>query len=340
MFPKLNAFKDSLRAQGLHHRQYYFAKVDVVSCFDTIPQKRVLTMVDTLMSAQTYQTGKHVEIRPLGALQRLDGEHVNPTPRQHWASHTAAGKDAAPFGQLVKDKLAGTKSNTIFVNSHLQQQEAKADLMHLLREHVERNIVKIGKRFFRQKIGIPQGSILSSILCNYFYAELERDVLGFASGSDCLLLRLLDDFLLITVDRQHAERFIRVMHRGHADYGVQVKPTKSMTNFDVVTDDGIRVPKCIPGMPFLYCGICIDTTTLEVRKNTERSTRAGEWTKCFSRGWTRKLMCSRRRELADHRTVESPGTVIPSKGTQVSLMMFQRPIFGLPLLFWYHDVLT
>lgn len=279
MLPKLDAFKESLRTQGLQDRQLYFAKVDVVSCFDTIPQKRLLALTDGLMSTQTYQTGKHVEIRLLGALQRLDGEHVNPAPRMHWTSHTAAGKDALSFGQLVQDKLAGTKSKTIFVNSHLHKQEAKADLMHLLREHVERNIVKMGKSFFRQKTGIPQGSILSSILCNYFYAELERDVLAFAQGSDCLLLRLLDDFLLITVDRQHAERFVRVMHRGHADYGVQVKPTKSMTNFDVVTDDGVRVPKCSPGTHFLYCGICIDTTTLEVRKNTERSTRAGEWTK-------------------------------------------------------------
>ena len=279
MLPKLDAFKDSLRAQGLQGRQLYFAKVDVVSCFDTIPQKRLLAMADSLMSAQTYQTGKHVEIRPLGALQRLDGEHVNPAPRMHWASHTAAGKDAVSFGQLVQDKLVGTKSNTVFVNSHLQKQEAKADLMHLLREHVERNIVKIGKRFFRQKTGIPQGSILSSILCSYFYAELERDVLDFAQGSDCLLLRLLDDFLLITVDRQHAERFVRVMHRGHADYGVQVKPTKSMTNFDVVTDDDVRIPKSSPGTHFLYCGVCIDTTTLDVRKNTERSARAGEWMK-------------------------------------------------------------
>lgn len=279
MFPKLEAFKDSLRVLGLQDKQLYFAKVDVISCFDTIPQQRLLSTVDSLMSAQAYRTGKHVEISPLGALQRLDGQHINPAPLKRWVSHTAAAKDAGPFSQLVQNKLVGTKSNTVFVNTHLQQQEAKADLMHLLREHVERNLVKIGKRFYRQKTGIPQGSILSSILCNYFYAELERDVLDFALGSDCLLLRLLDDFLLITVDRQHAERFVRVMHRGHADYGVQIKPAKSMTNFDVITDDGVRVPRCSPGTHFLYCGVCIDTSTLEVRKNTERFTRAGEWTK-------------------------------------------------------------
>lgn len=276
MFPKLEAFKASLQEQGLGDKQLYFAKVDVLSCFDTIPQKRLLIMVESLLTAQAYRIGKHVEISPLGALQRLDAQHINPTPLKRWVSHIAAAKDAESFSQLVQNKLVGMKSNTVFANTNVQQQEMKDDLMQLLREHVERNLVKIGKRFYRQKKGIPQGSILSSILCNYFYAELERDVLGFALGTDCLLLRLLDDFLLITVNRQHAERFVRVMHRGHMDYGVQVKATKSMTNFDVVTDDGVWVPKCNPGSHFLYCGVCIDTTTLEVRKNTERSTRAGE----------------------------------------------------------------
>lgn len=276
MFPKLEAFKAALHEKGLSNRPFYFAKVDVQSCFDTIPQQRLLSMVDSLMSAQAYQAGKHVEISPLGALQRLDGQHANPMPLKRWVAHTAAAEDAQSFSQLVHDKLVGTKSNTVFVNTNLQQQEMKADLMHLLREHVERNLVKIGKHFYRQKTGIPQGSILSSILCNYFYAELERDILSFALGDDCLLLRLLDDFLLITINRQHAERFVRVMHHGHADYGVRVKPAKSMANFDVVTDDGIRVPNCSPSTQFLYCGVCINTTTLEVRKNTERSTKAGE----------------------------------------------------------------
>lgn len=276
MLPRLERFRVSLQEQNLHDRPLYFAKVDVISCFDTIPQQQLLSMVDRLMSAQVYQTGRHVEISPMGALQRLNGEHINPPPLKRWMSHTTAGKDAESFSQLVQNKLMGTKRNTVFVDTNLQRQELKDDLMHLLREHVERNLVKIGKRFYRQKTGIPQGSVLSSILCNYFYAELESDVLSFTLNRDCLLLRLLDDFLLITVDRQHAERFIRVMHRGHADYGVRVNPAKSMTNFDVVTDDGMRIPKCSPSTHFLYCGICIDTCTLEMRKNSERSTKTGE----------------------------------------------------------------
>lgn len=276
MFPKLAAFRSSLQEQGLVNSPLYFAKVDVQSCFDTIPQKRLLGMVESLLSMEGYQTGKHVEIRPLGQLQRLDGQHVNPLPLKRYVAHSGAAGKVEPFDHLVRDKLVGTKANTVFVDTAVQHVETKDDLMQLLREHVERNLVKIGKRFYRQKTGIPQGSVLSSILCNFFYAELEREALSFALGAESLLLRLLDDFCLITTKHEHAEKFIKVMHRGNEDYGVKVKAAKSLANFDMVTEDGYSIPKSVSEFKFPYCGVLIDTRTLEVSKDTERSGQASK----------------------------------------------------------------
>jgi len=90
------------------------------------------------------------------------------------------------------------------------------------------------------------------------------------------LLRLLDDFLLISINRARAERFVRVMHRGHSDYGVVVQLDKSLTNFDMMTDDGGRVPSTPTDFQFPYCGVCIDTRTLEVGKKTVRARKAGK----------------------------------------------------------------
>ncbi|KAH9878518.1 hypothetical protein IAQ61_001790 [Plenodomus lingam] len=273
MLPKLTAFKASLDDKHISGQPLYFAKVDVRSCFDTIPQRRLLRMIDSLMRLQTYTTGKHVEVSLLGDLQRLDGQHIDPMPLKRYVAHSGPADQIASFDQLVKDKLAGTKANTVFVNTNVQRQETKDDLMQLLREHVERNIVKIGKKYYRQKNGIPQGSVLSSILCNFFYAELERDVLGFTSEDNCLLLRLLDDFLLITTDRASAERFVHVMHRGHKEYGVEVQSDKSLTNFNICTAGGGRIASLPKDAKFPYCGVYIDTRTLEVNKKTERAAK-------------------------------------------------------------------
>ncbi|KAG9196339.1 telomerase reverse transcriptase [Alternaria panax] len=275
MFPKLASFKASLRQRGLGDTRLYFAKVDVQACFDTIPQSRLLRMIDSLMSIQAYTMGKHVEISPLPPLQRLDGKHVDPMPLKKYIPHTDAAADITPFNQLVKDRLADKKANTVFVNTDLQRRETKDDLMQLLQEHIERNVIKIGKRFYRQKTGIPQGSVLSSILCNFFYAQLERDVLGFVLDDDSLLLRLLDDFLLVSINEEYARRFVRVMHRGHPEYGVVIKPSKSLANFDVTTEEGSRISTSGSDGKFPYCGVCIDTMTLEISKKPERPTKAG-----------------------------------------------------------------
>lgn len=40
-------------------------------------------------------------------------------------------------------------------------------------------ITQIGNEYYRQVIGIPQGSILSSLLCSFFYGDLERNHLRF-----------------------------------------------------------------------------------------------------------------------------------------------------------------
>lgn len=233
-------------------------------------------MIESLMSMQEYQTGKHVEISPVGQLQQLNGQYVNPLPFKRYVAHGGAADESVSFDRLVQDKFVGTKANTIFVHAAAQHVETKDDLMQLLREHVERNVVKIGKRFYRQRAGIPQGSVLSTILCNFFYAELERDLLDFAQGSDCLLLRLLDDFCLITTTRAHAERFVHVMHRGQPEYGVEVKASKSLANFDVATEDGSRIARCASEVKFPYCGVLIDMRTLDVNKNRARAAQTSK----------------------------------------------------------------
>jgi telomerase reverse transcriptase len=72
----------------------------------------------------------------------------------------------------------------------------------------------MGKQFYRQKVGIPQGSVISTVLCNIFYADLEKHELPFLTDPDGLLLRLIDDFLFITMNKDHARQFLQVMHEG------------------------------------------------------------------------------------------------------------------------------
>lgn len=275
MYPKLKAFAQSVHGNMPPSRSYYFAKADAKSCFDTIPQQDVVRLITQIASEEDYRLARHAEIKPCdthGHGIKRNGFDVKPARK--FITTAKAATDFQNFDEFISAGLGTAKKNTVFVHSIVQTLQKKEKTLDLLRDHVERNIIKIGKRFFRQKAGIPQGSVLSSLLCNYFYAELEKECLGFLESQQSILLRLIDDFLLITTNKDHAKKFLQVMHDGVEKYGVEVNPAKSLANFDVIVN-GFQVPCLNASSEFPYCGNSINTKTLEITKDRDRRKGTG-----------------------------------------------------------------
>lgn len=268
MFTRLQHFRSSLGVRGSPASSLYFAKVDVKSCFDTIPQKRLLKLAEDILSANEYRLTRYSRAKLLGG-------NSEETPgfgaKSSWKFLTKAttGKERFDLDSEIASETTAGRSRTAYVGGVDQRSHHRKAILDLLHEHVESNIVKLGKRLYRQKEGIPQGSIVSSLLCSYFYAELERKVLGFAKNENSLMLRLIDDFLVITTDRSVAEMFMRTMHAGLPEFGVQIKADKSRTNFDMDIN-GTPVARLPAVTDFPYCGNAINTVTLDLSKDMER----------------------------------------------------------------------
>lgn len=239
----------------------YFAKADVLSAFDTIPQAAIVGLLDSIPQQRHYRISKYLEVGP--SLTAQGSAHIsNSKPIKIWPSAALRNDDPVTFVQRLENQRNITKRNTVFTDGYQMQYET-SELLELVASHIQQNLVKVGKKYYRQKKGIPQGSILSSTLCNYFYADLEAHVLPFLDSDDCLLLRLIDDFLLITTDKRKATRFIEVLHQGVPEYGVTVNPGKTLVNFDLVINEQ-QVSKLNANQLFPYCGTLIDTRTLNI----------------------------------------------------------------------------
>ena len=275
MYPKLKAFAQLGGRDTPQLRPYYFAKADAKSCFDTIPQQAIVRLINQIASEEDYRIARHAEIKPSDTpVFGVAKEGVEIKPARKFVSTAKAATDFQNFDEFVGAGLGARKKDTVFVNGVVQTLQKKGKTLDLLKDHVERNIIKIGKKFFRQKAGIPQGSVLSSLLCNYFYAQLEKECLGFLRRDESILLRLIDDFLLITTNKDHAKKFLQVMHDGIEKYGVEVNPAKSLANFDVAVN-GHEVPVLCEGTDFPYCGSSINTKTLGITKDRNRRKGTG-----------------------------------------------------------------
>ncbi|KAL9099832.1 MAG: hypothetical protein Q9163_004720 [Psora crenata] len=270
IYPKLRMFRNRLKATGAECHPLYFAKCDAKSCFDTIPQGKVVKLVEQIPSDDAYRIARHAEIKSIKTyLCRKNHNQSTYNPARRYISVARSAADFLEFDKFIAHGRAVGKRYTIFVDSIVQQNHNKEKLLDLLEQHVQSNLVKIGKKFFRQKAGIPQGSVLSSLLCTFFYAELEKEYFGFLDDDESILLRLIDDFLLITTNKEHAKRFMQIMHDGVDKYGVHVNLAKSLTNFTMATN-GLQVPQWPNPILFPYCGNIINTVTLEITKDRER----------------------------------------------------------------------
>ncbi|RYH12472.1 hypothetical protein EON65_38225 [archaeon] len=123
--------------------------------------------------------------------------------------------------------------------------------------------------YYNQVQGIPQGSVLSALLCTFYYGYIEHmvfgrflphttpgggdgdgdcdracsglncdesiaaDPLGIISGKSCLL-RCIDDYLIISTDPSYVLTFLSSVFTTFAmDYNVHVNMSKVKANFDI-----------------------------------------------------------------------------------------------------------
>ncbi|KAK6495865.1 hypothetical protein TWF481_002910 [Arthrobotrys musiformis] len=265
---KITEFKGRLISQGTFGKQkLYFVKFDVTSAFDTIPQQRLLEVIEQLYMENEYKVrrqgrialgaGRAGEAKPKISFPQIgepaDSEELPMERNKNYVEH--AGLE---------------KKSSVFVDRVACVYHERDALIRELREHVVNNFVQIGKRFYRQSLGIPQGSVMSTLLCNLFYADLEARELPFTQAETGLLMRLIDDFVFITTNRDHAKRFSDAMHTGFPEYGVVVNPQKSLVNFEIAFN-GRKIERVIGGTPgFPYCGALINEKTLEIRRDWSR----------------------------------------------------------------------
>lgn len=98
------------------------------------------------------------------------------------------------------------------------------------------NCQKYGKNeYFSQKRGIPQGLNISSVLCSFYFSHLEKNTLDFAykeyPNSLNMSMRLIDDYLLITTEKDIATKFLNKLLECSKENDFSFNESKIKTNF-------------------------------------------------------------------------------------------------------------
>lgn len=146
VFERFSAFK--AQADFQKGGPWFIVKIDAKQAFDLIRQD----VLCRIISESGIFTREHYFVHRY----RVNGKLVLRVSTEPWGSPPAAKRD-----QVVTDCAWG-------------ESISRADLYNILFEHIRLNVVLLQGRRFRQSVGIPQGSIVSSHLCSIYYGFIER----------------------------------------------------------------------------------------------------------------------------------------------------------------------
>uniref|UniRef100_A0A061SFG8 Telomerase reverse transcriptase n=1 Tax=Tetraselmis sp. GSL018 TaxID=582737 RepID=A0A061SFG8_9CHLO len=269
-----------LRANRQHRtsaaQPIYVVNVDVKAAFDSVDPERILRLVEERVGNGMFEVTRHATVAPApGGCRVKFGRRA-----EALADEDAALSTDTDWPARVLGRKAGAVAVRQGLPEHLRGSEAK----RLLAEHLLGNLVRARDKWLIQRSGIPQGSVVSTLLCSLYLADLEERHLlplvgtadggGRAASGAFAMARLIDDIIIITRSRAMAEHVVRRLHAGFPDYGVVVNTRKTALNFDMTTG-GERLPRnevLEPGgrrfVP--WCGLLFDSATLEIQVDYTR----------------------------------------------------------------------
>ncbi|KAM8967022.1 telomerase reverse transcriptase [Pelodytes ibericus] len=241
------------------NEHFYFVKADVKGAYDTIPHSKLKEVVSKILTGNIKE---NYCIRRYATVWMDSSGKVRKSFKQQVSTLVDFHPNMKQFVCDLQDN--NIMQNAILVEQSLSLNQNSRKLLSLLEQLICKHVLRIKNKYYMQCCGIPQGSMLSALLCSLCYGEMENEVFcGIQQNG--IFMRLIDDFLLVTPHLEHAKTFLRILAEGIPQYGCSLSLQKTAVNFPV---DDIPVCAKVKSLPahclFQWCGLLLDTQTLEV----------------------------------------------------------------------------
>lgn len=236
----------------------YVVAADISRAFDTVDRAKLLEAVEAALCEGDYLEVRFASVKP----------HTGASVRCAWANESAPVANYPQFADLAT-RMAATKLwHAVLTDQVRYTINERAVVRSMVREHISDGVVCVGgARFYRHAAGIAQGSKLSSLLCSLHYGAMERAAgvpgldaswarahgaapfaatqtsgaeRGSAAGgagaaasgdADSMLVRMIDDFLFLSVDYDMACAFLSIAAARFPAFGAQLNISKTRLNF-------------------------------------------------------------------------------------------------------------
>lgn len=233
----IQAFKDRLLKKFKRVPKLHFLKFDIDSCYDSIPRERVLSVVKNLLEKEN------------GFFVRSNSFH-NPATNSFCVQNVVNGWKRNQQEELLIDNV-----KTLYFSNE--------DLLSILQSEMYNSSLTLSSKCYHRRSGLFQGSSLSGPLVDLVYDDLLEHYDHFhpKEGDDSLVLRLADDFLIISTDEARIRGLRELALHGFGRFNARVNINKMICS---ISKEERRI--------FSFCALEILIDDLEIKKTPDSLT--------------------------------------------------------------------
>ena len=234
IYERILAYRQRLKRTGKIGSTLYFAKVDLKNCFDSINQDKLWSIIERIFDEKIPFKLKKYSIQD--TLKRTFKQMAFDKP-----------KSFVDFvSNLIELKQQG---NSVYKVEGNPISIDKGEILRLLKQLIFDSYLKcpFSSEYWERMVGIPQGSVLSTVLCSIYYGDFEQKACLINPHRDELIMRYVDDYLFISTDKQSVQYFLSLFDEPNSEYNFTNNKQKQETNLHQ------------PSLQFIeWCGIEFD----------------------------------------------------------------------------------
>lgn len=200
----IGLFKHDLISKYTQIPKLFMLKFDMKHCFDNLSQERILKSVNDLFDEDSNDKIYYVRqfVESSFFKQELKKQRYVIKDESNVHEYNILEGQSSNFQFNESPKIIVDKAKTIRFK--------KSQVLEVIREHVLHSTMVLPnntEKCFKRKKGVFQGLPLLATLCDLVYNSLVDENFQFLfKKSDSILLRLVDDFLVISTEKSQCQK--------------------------------------------------------------------------------------------------------------------------------------
>eukprot|EP00835_Amoeboradix_gromovi_P005692 NODE_563_length_6640_cov_0.236661.p1 type:complete len:802 gc:universal NODE_563_length_6640_cov_0.236661:5747-3342(-) len=237
----LSQLEPFFQVMKLQKKPLYVVKTDFESAYDCIDQSTSISLVKSLLKHREYPIIEYFE----------NGQSGN-----EWYSkqHRKAISSDNPI-HLRHNMHLFPMRKSFFEPTKGVSYVMRTEILQLIRSHIHENVINIKDKNYKQKKGVPQGSILSATLCTLVFHDFLKQIMS-RLDSSCHVAHFVDDVLLFSNDPEQCKLFLKYVQQPQYTHGLKLNSSKTWT----ATSMGVN-------SEITWCGLKIRLDDFGVRRD-------------------------------------------------------------------------